>query len=303
MLATQRGSAHYPSMLEDVQARRRTEIDLITGALVREAERHGVDAPLHTALYRLIKAKEESYSVTPHPLVNANAQEVVVKVKRKGALGALLAVVAALAVARLAWPDPRRPPANGSIMIGWAFDSKGNMSPFDGPALAAAKVRVKQVNARGRRAAQDHHLRHAEQQPGQGQVVRAQPARPGRERHLHDLRRRLRHAGRAGGHQPRRARDRPVHRHRPDGPEALRRQGRARVQLRQRRAGRGLGHGAVGLRQGLAHGRDGHEHAARRTSRSSCRRSRPASSSSAARSSRTRPTRRAPTTSRRPSAG
>ena len=62
VLATQRGSAHYPSMLEDVQARRRTEIDLITGALVREAERHGVDAPLHTALCRLIKAKEESYS-------------------------------------------------------------------------------------------------------------------------------------------------------------------------------------------------------------------------------------------------
>jgi 2-dehydropantoate 2-reductase len=62
VLATQRGSAHYPSMLEDVQARRRTEIDLITGALVREAERHGIDAPLHTALCRLIKAKEESYS-------------------------------------------------------------------------------------------------------------------------------------------------------------------------------------------------------------------------------------------------
>jgi 2-dehydropantoate 2-reductase len=62
VLATQRGSAHYPSMLEDVQARRRTEVDLITGALVREAERHGIDAPLHTALCRLIKAKEESYS-------------------------------------------------------------------------------------------------------------------------------------------------------------------------------------------------------------------------------------------------
>jgi 2-dehydropantoate 2-reductase len=62
VLATQRGSAHYPSMLEDVQARRRTEVDLITGALVREAERHGIGAPLHTALCRLIKAKEESYS-------------------------------------------------------------------------------------------------------------------------------------------------------------------------------------------------------------------------------------------------
>ena len=62
VLATQRGSAHYPSMLEDVEARRRTEIELITGALVREAARYGVDVPLHTALYRLVKAREESYA-------------------------------------------------------------------------------------------------------------------------------------------------------------------------------------------------------------------------------------------------
>jgi 2-dehydropantoate 2-reductase len=61
VLATQRGSAHYPSMLEDVEARRPTEVDLITGALVREAERVGVDAPLHRALYRLVKAREASY--------------------------------------------------------------------------------------------------------------------------------------------------------------------------------------------------------------------------------------------------
>ena len=60
VLATRRGSAHYPSMLEDVESGRRTEIDLITGALVREAERHGVPAPLHTALYRLVKAKEDA---------------------------------------------------------------------------------------------------------------------------------------------------------------------------------------------------------------------------------------------------
>jgi 2-dehydropantoate 2-reductase len=61
VLATKRGSAHYPSMLEDVEARRETEIDLITGALVREAERHGVAVPLHTAVYRLIRAKEASW--------------------------------------------------------------------------------------------------------------------------------------------------------------------------------------------------------------------------------------------------
>ena len=40
--ATQRGSRHYPSMLEDVEAHRPTEIELITGALVREGERLGV---------------------------------------------------------------------------------------------------------------------------------------------------------------------------------------------------------------------------------------------------------------------
>ncbi len=62
VLATRRGSAHYPSMLEDVEAHRPTEIELITGALVREAQRHGVEAPLHTALYRLVTAKEASYS-------------------------------------------------------------------------------------------------------------------------------------------------------------------------------------------------------------------------------------------------
>ncbi len=59
--ATRRGSAHYPSMLEDVEAERPTEIDLITGALIQEAARLGVPVPLHTALYRLVKAKEASW--------------------------------------------------------------------------------------------------------------------------------------------------------------------------------------------------------------------------------------------------
>jgi 2-dehydropantoate 2-reductase len=61
VLATQRGSRHYPSMLEDVEAQRPTEVDFITGALVREAERRGVEAPLLTAVYRLVKAREASY--------------------------------------------------------------------------------------------------------------------------------------------------------------------------------------------------------------------------------------------------
>ena len=62
VLATKRGSAHYPSMLEDVEAHRPTEVELINGALVREAARTGVQAPLQTAIYRLVKAREASYS-------------------------------------------------------------------------------------------------------------------------------------------------------------------------------------------------------------------------------------------------
>ncbi len=62
VLATERGFRHYPSMLEDVQAHRPTEVDQITGALVREAERLGVEVPLQTAMYRLVKAREASWA-------------------------------------------------------------------------------------------------------------------------------------------------------------------------------------------------------------------------------------------------
>jgi 2-dehydropantoate 2-reductase len=62
VLATQRGHRHFPSMLEDVGARRPTELESINGALVREAERLSVPVPLQTAVYRLVKAREASYS-------------------------------------------------------------------------------------------------------------------------------------------------------------------------------------------------------------------------------------------------
>jgi 2-dehydropantoate 2-reductase len=57
-LAAEGHYAHVPSMLEDVRAGRATEVDFITGALVREADRHGIPVPLHTAMYRLVKARE-----------------------------------------------------------------------------------------------------------------------------------------------------------------------------------------------------------------------------------------------------
>ena len=62
VLATQRGSAHRPSMLEDVETNRPTEVESINGALVREAERLGIDVPLQRALYALVRGREASYS-------------------------------------------------------------------------------------------------------------------------------------------------------------------------------------------------------------------------------------------------
>jgi 2-dehydropantoate 2-reductase len=53
---------HPPSMLYDIRHRQTTEIDYLGGAIAREAQRAGVPAPLHTALYRLIKGKEASWT-------------------------------------------------------------------------------------------------------------------------------------------------------------------------------------------------------------------------------------------------
>ena len=53
--------AHVPSMLADIRADRRTEVDFIIGSLVREGDRTGVDVPLSRALYRLVKARDRSY--------------------------------------------------------------------------------------------------------------------------------------------------------------------------------------------------------------------------------------------------
>ncbi len=59
--ATRRGSRHYPSMLEDIEARRPTEVELINGSLIRAADRLGVPVPLQSTVYRLVKAREASW--------------------------------------------------------------------------------------------------------------------------------------------------------------------------------------------------------------------------------------------------
>jgi 2-dehydropantoate 2-reductase len=50
-----------PSMLLDIEARRRTEVDAINGAVVAVADRHGVAAPLNRAMHALITGIERSW--------------------------------------------------------------------------------------------------------------------------------------------------------------------------------------------------------------------------------------------------
>jgi branched-chain amino acid transport system substrate-binding protein len=76
-------------------------------------------------------------------------------VRRAIRWGALLALLgAAVAVAALVATSGGRAAsakvsAKKPLVIGWAYDKAGQMAPFDNPALAAAKIRVKQLNARG----------------------------------------------------------------------------------------------------------------------------------------------------------
>jgi branched-chain amino acid transport system substrate-binding protein len=60
----------------------------------------------------------------------------------------VLVAAAALVLAATAAAGTSTRSAN-ALTIGWAFDSKGAMAPFDGPALAAATLRIKQLNAKG----------------------------------------------------------------------------------------------------------------------------------------------------------
>jgi branched-chain amino acid transport system substrate-binding protein len=61
-------------------------------------------------------------------------------------LGATVAIAAlAATTGGHAAPAKKKKP----VVIGWAFDKSGQMAPFDNPALAAARIRIKQINKKG----------------------------------------------------------------------------------------------------------------------------------------------------------
>jgi 2-dehydropantoate 2-reductase len=54
---------HKASMLQDVEARRATEIDYLNGGIARFGREHGVPTPLNDAITQLVKALEESWKL------------------------------------------------------------------------------------------------------------------------------------------------------------------------------------------------------------------------------------------------
>lgn len=57
----QNTAANTSSMLQDIMAQRHTEIDYITGYLLRRARTHGLALPENSQLFELIKRKENEY--------------------------------------------------------------------------------------------------------------------------------------------------------------------------------------------------------------------------------------------------
>ncbi|MCS7463428.1 2-dehydropantoate 2-reductase [Paenibacillus doosanensis] len=56
-------AANSSSMLQDIRARRRTELDAITGGLLAQARRIGMELPTHAAVYQLVRAIEQQWAI------------------------------------------------------------------------------------------------------------------------------------------------------------------------------------------------------------------------------------------------
>ena len=68
---------------------------------------------------------------------------------RWASAAAALVALAVIGSAVAATAGTRGAQAKKPIVIGWAHDSTGAMAPFDSPALAAAKLRIAQIDAKG----------------------------------------------------------------------------------------------------------------------------------------------------------
>ena len=53
---------HKASMLQDVEARRPTEIDFLNGGIARFGREHGISTPSHDTITALIKGVEASWT-------------------------------------------------------------------------------------------------------------------------------------------------------------------------------------------------------------------------------------------------
>ena len=70
--------------------------------------------------------------------------------RKRAQLALVVVAVGALAVVATAAARTQSTKSK-SVIIGWAYDGSngGPMAPFDGPALAAAKLEIAKINAKG----------------------------------------------------------------------------------------------------------------------------------------------------------
>lgn len=58
----EKGGAHKPSMLIDIEKKRSTEVDFMSGAIARYGKMYGIPTPVNSTFTKLLKALESRYS-------------------------------------------------------------------------------------------------------------------------------------------------------------------------------------------------------------------------------------------------
>src|SRR5579859_6423722 len=71
------------------------------------------------------------------------------RVEKRARWALVIVAAAALVLAATAAARTHSSAAKKPIIIGWAYDNKGPMQPFDTPALAAAQIEVAKINKKG----------------------------------------------------------------------------------------------------------------------------------------------------------